>query len=183
MATFDYANKVIILDSPATSPVQNALDIYSEWKQDVQVSDNLKWLPAFGESVGGNQTTATQKISGYVFVRNDLGWRVRPAEEDGETIIEGDLFPFDPLTALYLPTVGDYTAIVRLQVSSKALVEETDASGLNPTESTILTEIYQRFGLDSNAKVTYTDNQISVGGIILTITNPDVNTTEVQRSP
>ena len=146
MATFDYPNKIITLDDPGVSPVQNAVRIYSEWKESQLLSDNTKFLPAFAESVGGNPVSATESISGYVFVRNDLGWRVKPFEADGETVIDGDLFPFDPLTPLYVSTVGNFNTIIRLQVSSKALVQETGVSGLTVQESQQLDDIHGQIG-------------------------------------
>lgn len=133
MATFDFPNKVIVL--AAATPTQNAVRIYSEWKEALLVSDNMKFDPAFGESVGGNPTNPPESIAGYVFVRNDLGWRVRPPEEDGDILLVGDLFPFDPLTPMFIPTIGAFTATIRQLVSSKALQTEVGTSGLTAEES------------------------------------------------
>jgi len=141
MATFDGPNKIITLLDPALSPTQSVPDIYSLWKEWVVVSDNAKYLPAFDLSVGGNDTNPPEKLDGYFFVRNDYGWRVRPFEANGVTTLAGNLFAFDTGTALYLSTVGTFTAFIIGSVSSKALAVETGVSGLTPTESTQLSDI------------------------------------------
>jgi len=141
MATFDGPNKIITLLDPGTNPTQSVPDIYSEWKQWSVLTDNLKYLPAFDLSVGGNDTNPPEKLDGYFFVRNDYGWRVRPFEANGVTTLAGNLFAFDTGTALYLSTIGTFTAFIIGSVSSKALAVETGVSGLTPTESTQLGDI------------------------------------------
>jgi hypothetical protein len=141
MATFDGPNKIITLGDPGISPTQSVPDIYSEWKTWSRLSDNLKWLPAFDLSVGGNDTNPPEKLDGYFFVRNDLGWRVKPFEATGVTTLAGNLFAFDTGTALYIATTGSFTAFIIGSVSSKALAVETGVSGLTPTESTQLGDI------------------------------------------
>lgn len=136
MATFDGPNLTITL--AAGTPIQNGIRVYSEWKEWVRQSDNAKFLPAFGESVGGNLTNPPESIAAYVFVRNDLGWRIRPPEETGEILLTGDLFPFDPNTAMFIPTIGTFNAFVRQLVSSKALQTEVGTSGLTAQESAAL---------------------------------------------
>lgn len=132
MATFDGVNQVITLD--AGTPIQNAIRVYSEWKEWV-LAGNANFLPAFGESVGGNLTNPPESIAAYVFVRNDIGWRIRPPEETGEILLTGDLFPFDPNTSLFIPTIGTFNAFVRQLVSSKALQTEVGTSGLTGAEA------------------------------------------------
>ena len=141
MATFDGPNKIITLLDPGTNPTQSVPDIYSLWKEWSLLSDNLKYLPAFDLSVGGNDTNPPEKLDGYFFVRNDYGWRVRPFEANGVTTLAGNLFAFDTGVALYLSTVGTFTAFIIGSVSSKALAVETGVSGLTPTESTQLGDI------------------------------------------
>jgi hypothetical protein len=142
MATFDGPNKIITLDDPAISPTQSVPDIYSEWKIWTKVSDNLKWLPAFDLSVGGNDTNPPEKLDGYYFVRNDYGWRVKPYEADGVTTLAGNLFAFDTGTGLFLTTTGAFTAMIIGSVSSKALAIETGVSGLTASEALQLNEMH-----------------------------------------
>ena len=146
MATIDGPNKVLTLNDPGLEPVQNAIRVYSEWKEWVRVSDNSKFLRAFDDSIGGNLTNPPEKISAYVFVRNDLGWRIRPFEANGDTLLEGDLFPFDPGLPLFIPTIGTYNTSIRQLVSSKALAVETGVSGLTAAESQQLNEVHGQIG-------------------------------------
>ena len=141
MATFDGPNKLITLLDPGVTPTQSVPDIYSLWKEWVRLSDNAKYLPAFDLSVGGNDTNPPEKLDGYFFVRNDLGWRVKPFEASGVTTLAGNLFAFDTGTALYLPTTGTFTAFIIGSVSSKALAVETGVSGLTGGESAQLASI------------------------------------------
>lgn len=55
-------------------------------------------------------------------------------------------------------------------------------SGLSPTEQTRLLELWQRLGLDPTENVTITDASIVVGGITITITQPNGSTTVTARS-
>lgn len=136
MATFDGPNMIITLN--AGQPVQNGIRVYSEWKEWVRLSDNAKFLPAFGESVGGNLTNPPESIAAYVFQRNDLGWRIKPPEEDGDILLTGDYFPFDPNTTMFLGTTGNFNTSIRQLVSSKALSVEVGTSGLTAPESAAL---------------------------------------------
>lgn len=99
-------------------------DIYSVWKQWATIQEaeyNLKYPPAF-DTTGGDQTTATEQIAAFYFLRNDLGWRIRAPEADGEVVIEGDLFPRDSTLPQFVNSVGTFNNIIRLLVSSKSLV-------------------------------------------------------------
>ena len=135
MATFDGPNKTITLLEPVANPIQPVPDVYSLWKAWSVLSDNLKFLPAFDNSVGGNDTNPPEKLDGYFFVRNDYGWRVRPFEGDGVTTLPGNMFAFDTATVLFLPTIGNFNTLIIASPSSKALAVETGVSGLTPTES------------------------------------------------
>jgi hypothetical protein len=83
--------------------------------------------------------------------------------------------------------IFDEGVINRNQVSiiptnSAGLQIVSTGSGLTPTEQTRLLELWQRLGLDTAEDVTYTDTGIVVGGITLTISQPDGNTTVVERT-
>lgn len=106
---FDGATKTITVehDGPVTAVTAQAM--YAAWK-DWVAAGNAQYQPAFGESVGGNPLSAVQSLAGYFFVRNDLGWRIKP--EDGHTfqvVLSGDLYPTDPdtvTTPWLLPSAG-----------------------------------------------------------------------------
>jgi hypothetical protein len=122
-ATFDGVNQYIQLPSLGTFDAQ--ANLYSAWKEWFSQSDNAKYPPAF-DTTGGDAVGGGQEIAPYFFCRNDLGWRIRMPESDGEIFIIGNLFPRDPVTPLFLQASG-YDAFLRLEVSTRAVVV-TDAS-------------------------------------------------------
>jgi hypothetical protein len=117
--TFDGPNLRIILDEVADYDAQN--DIYEPWKDWARLSDNAKYPIAF-DSTGGDPTSGGQTIAPYYFLRNDRGWRIRPPEADGEIDIVGNLFPRDDTLPSTVTTLGDYTMLLRMQISPQALV-------------------------------------------------------------
>jgi len=118
--TFDGPNLKIIL--PTVGEYAAELDFYSKWKEWVLLSDNSKYPPAF-DTTGGDTISATTKVAPYFFLRNDLGWRIQAPEQTGEIIIEGNLFPRDANTKMFLAPTGSYTVTFRQIVSSRATVE------------------------------------------------------------
>jgi len=184
--TFDGVNKFINLDEV------NAVTagyIYSEWKGFVKFSDNAKYLPAFsvsgGEPVGSNQT-----IAPYFFVRNDLGWRVRMPEQDGEIILSGNLFPTDPDSALFVQRTG-YFAFLRLEVSTRAVVISvpTAVPALTIAETALLSgietrtdEVHTRLGLNTTKPLTNkADGGIEATGINITATSVGNNVIQTRQ--
>jgi hypothetical protein len=117
--------------------VYDAADLYSLWKDWVHQAGNAGYPPAF-ETVGGDPVGGGQAVAPYYFIRNDLGWMIRSPEADGIVTITGNLFPRDPDLAYLLPPLGDYTVLVKQQVSTQAIVVETGISGLTSEESTKL---------------------------------------------
>lgn len=153
---FDFTNLIISGKVSGTFQAEN--DLYSDWKE-IVIADSTGQAagapPAFlesnarvaggraGGSVGGNPIGGSQQIAPYFFLNNIDGWRLRPPEEDGETSIEGNLFPLDPDTPFVIPTVGTFTQLLRLVVSPQAIVDTVDA-GLTVEESLQLTRIHDQ---------------------------------------
>jgi len=134
VATFDGPNLIIQLPSIVTYDVQR--DFYSAWKQWAALSDNLKYLPAF-DTTGGDVISEGQTIAPYFFCRNDLGWRIRMPESDGEIPVEGNLFARQSTIPLFEQAAG-FDAFLRLEVSSRAVVIQTGISGLTAAESALI---------------------------------------------
>lgn len=107
MPTFDGANLVITLDSGVES-VDAENDLYSEWKEWVLLSDNSKYPPAF-RAIGGDPLAPGLDAAPYFFLRNDLGWRIKPPEEDITIYIDGNLVPEDSSLPMLIPTAGNFT--------------------------------------------------------------------------
>ena len=80
--SFDGANLIITLHAGGavhTVDVQN--DLYSDWKEWMLLADNRKYPPAF-RATGGDELVPGLNAGSYYFLQNQLGWRLRPAEED-----------------------------------------------------------------------------------------------------
>ena len=127
---FDGPGKVITVgyDGPITT--LTAVDIYSRWK-DWVAAGNAQHLPAFADSVGGNDLGGGVALGQYVFLRNDLGWRITGAAEDYEARIAGDLYPTDPNAAMFAPVAGQ-TVLFTVQRSIGSSTVST-GGGADPT--------------------------------------------------
>ncbi len=135
--SFDGQNLKVQLSGSGSYDTQS--DIYSAWKEWAATSDNAKYPPAF-DTTGGDATGGGQSIAPYFFLRNDLGWKVRAPEQDGEVTVQGNLFPRDPTLATFEQATG-FDAFIRLEVSTRAIVVEVGTSGLTAEESAALGEI------------------------------------------
>lgn len=123
---FDGVNKIISL--PNTGSYDTEIDLYSEWKEWMALSDNAKFLPAF-DTTGGDDIGTGQEIAPYFFLRTDLGWRIQAPEQDGDVVIQGNLFPRVSGQSLFLPPLGDYTVLITQSLSAKAVVLNLDQLG------------------------------------------------------
>ena len=116
------------------------IELYSDWKEWKKIGDNAKYPKAF-DTTGGDDTGGGQFIAPYFFLRNDLGWRLTAPEEDGEVIIQGNLFARVPSLPSFLPPAGDYTVLILQKLSTQAIVVETGVSGLTPEEAAYLARL------------------------------------------
>jgi hypothetical protein len=169
---FDFTNLIISGKTVGEFDVEN--DIYSDWKE--LVSGSVTGLeasapPAFlesndgvvraGGSIGGNALGGGQQIAPYFFMNNIDGWRFRSAEADGETVLNGNLFPLDPDGAsLFIPTVGAFTSIIKLVVSPQSIVTIAEGTGLTAAESLALKEIHALVAGD--AEVSLDDQTVTI---------------------
>lgn len=131
MVSFDGVNKLIIADSGTTSI--NVKELYSMWKEWVQVDDNLKYEIAF-TVVGGNPTTGNNIITPYFFLSND--WKIRPQEANHTLVIDGILITDDGSDA-FTDTIGTYRVGINqiVPIYTESVVIETGTSGLTEDES------------------------------------------------
>lgn len=165
--TFDGANLHVNIPNTGSFDVQE--NFYSAWKEWIALSDNAKYPPVF-DTTGGDDVGSGQKIAPYFFCRNDLGWRIKMPEQDGEIIVSGNLFPRSPSTTLFEQTSG-FDAFLRLEVSTRAVVIERDTSGLTTEESSKLDEIHKIHGLSSGNDLTVTRTARTVGDVSQVITS------------
>jgi len=125
-ATFDGVNLLIQLPAGQTE-IQVERELYSAWKEWVKTSDNPKYALAM-RTVAGDPISGTQDIAPAFFVRNDLGWRIQPPDEDIEITFVGNLYAEDQATAL-VTAQATRTAVLFFDRSANALVANVGAHG------------------------------------------------------
>lgn len=119
---FDGPNKQIVLDAVTTS--YTAVDIYSRWKDWVS-TNNAQYLEAFG-SVGGDPLGGGQVAPAYIFVRNDLGWRIKRPEASINVIIAGNIVAADPNIALLTGPNGAFSPTITITRSETSTFSATE---------------------------------------------------------
>lgn len=128
--TFDGANLQVLLPNIGTFDAEE--NLYSAWKEWVSQSDNAKYPPAF-DTTGGDNVGGGQVIAPYFFCRNDLGWRIKMPNENGEIVLSGNLFPRDARLPLFEQTIG-FDAFLRQEVSTRAVVVKVEGA-LSPSQA------------------------------------------------
>ncbi|MEO2054745.1 MAG: hypothetical protein ABGX83_05540 [Nitrospira sp.] len=111
MPTFDGTNQLIILDAGVTT-VDVEQDLYSAWKAWFKTPGNAKFPLAFRGSVAGDPLSLVLDIGGYFFLQNQLGWRIRPAEENATITFTGNLIAQNQALPIFVPTLGAFTVFV-----------------------------------------------------------------------
>ncbi len=180
-ATFDGTNLIITLPGTAGAgalTIDVGTELYSDWKEWFAISDNSKYPIAFN-TVGGEDLTPGIKSGAYFFIRNDLGWRIRPAEEDATYTFVGNLAPQDSTIPILLPTVGNFRVLV---------------NGLQPITQNVegliiigkrLGEVYKRMGLDVadpwNVNITNGEEYTDSRDIEVAITGDGINSSRHVR--
>src|SRR3990170_5142002 len=104
-------------------PLRVKEDIYSDLKEMWVADENGEGRFTFPlRTTGGDDISDTLKVGAYFFLRNDLGWRIRPHSPDGaavhEVTIFGNLYPEDSDLPLFVPMIGSGTVLVRVETSS-----------------------------------------------------------------
>ncbi len=135
--TFDGVSKLIIVNYGETA-LNVKTDIYSAWKNWVQIDDNAKYLSAL-RVVGGDPTVGANAVAPYFFLTN--GWKIRPYEGNHTLNITGNLFIDDPITYgsnVTVPTISYYQVLVNMATTSDATIV-AGAGALNSSDISTLT--------------------------------------------
>ena len=152
-ASYDPVTKIISLtETPLTgeSTVDVQIDLYSDAKEDWLAEEDLSrftfpWTSIGGQSIGGG------KLAGQLFfLRNDLGWRIRPFAADHQPLLEGNLFATDTDQDLFTPTTGEHSVLM-LNTRSN-LATTVGLSGMTAIESSSLSNIEK---IMRNRTITY----------------------------
>lgn len=136
--SFDGATKTATLSSGTT--VLDVADLYSRWKDWVELGDNSKWPAAFA-TVGGETVDAGAGTSVplYAFLLN--GWRVRPQEADHTLAVTNGILLVAEGGDPFLDTLGDFVVRVNYQQPVQAI---TVGGTGDPLESDVETGITLR---------------------------------------
>jgi len=154
--SIDGSSLLITLESGVTEV--NVADIYSDWKRWVIQGDNAKYLPAF-RTVGGDPLTSIIDAGAYYFLRNDLGWRIKPPEEDITIYTAGNLAAQDTGLPVFVPTTGEYTAAIL---------------GLQPVTQGVTPVMASQLAFGSFAGGVWVDQSSSLSGTGLTETGEPI---------
>lgn len=108
--TFDGINKLIIVDNLITE-LDVRTDLYSDWKEWILQSDNIKYLPALS-AIGGDLISTGVYVGTTYFLEN--GWRIRPYEGNHQLTIVGNLYTRESGQSPVIPTIGSYNVLVSM---------------------------------------------------------------------
>ncbi len=120
--TFDGDNKIIIVNTGETS-ISVDTDIYSDWKNWVLQSDNIKY-PIALSAIGGDPIGGARYLGSTFFLEN--GWKLRPYEGNHTLTVSGNLYTRDG-SSPFIQTVGSYNVLISMQVSN--LIDTVSTSG------------------------------------------------------
>ena len=136
VVTFSGPDKVITAIDTGGDHVIPVDEIYSEWKEWVQASDNAKFEQAFAV-VGGDPITATESLGSTFFLEN--GWRIRPAERSHKITLVGNIFTREEGQSVFTPTLGTFNVSEEVRVSSLVSTVATGGGGgLTASQETAL---------------------------------------------
>lgn len=112
--TFDGTNRIIQIAEGVTE-LNIEVDVYSDWKEWSRLDDNVKFLAAFDESIGGENLSDQRKLGGTYFLAN--GWRIRTWEGDHTLSVDGNIYTIEgdsPFTS----TKEKHTILIQLRTSN-----------------------------------------------------------------
>jgi hypothetical protein len=182
MPTFNGETLIVTLDSGVTS-VDAQDDLYEDWKDWLLTAPVNRGYPKLFDISSSQEVDAVKGLesAAYFFLRNDLGWRLRPPEEDINIYFTGNLIPRDSTIDMMVPTVGAYTVLIQgFQPIAQAI---TVGSGLSVGEQAKLDDLHKLQGLDASNPMTVTAASRVAGAVSQTITGDGETTTTVTRDP
>ena len=111
--TFDGDNKLILVNRGVTS-LDIKVDVYSDWKEWMQLRTHTKFEAAL-RTVGGDPTIGGQFLGDTYFLIN--GWRFRTWEDNRNLALNGNIF-VDGVGTLFVPTIRPWTIQTSLERSN-----------------------------------------------------------------
>jgi len=133
-AIADPVTRIIqLLDAPVggLSDISVPYDLYSRLKDDWHSTPNLRKLHFCFSTEGGTTVTPVKKSGAYFFLRNDLGWRLRPYDANQELTIDGMLYPSDISIPMILTPAGRTIIIFNERSNlAQSVQAETDSAAV-----------------------------------------------------
>jgi hypothetical protein len=121
--TFDGINKKIYV-APSVSSISVKADIYSSWKEWMQLYDNSKFLPAI-RTIGGDNVGSGQYAGDIYFLVN--GWQI---VLDHLVEVQGTLYHDDAISPYVIQSGGGVISTV----SNLSYTTEVPAQGLTAAQ-------------------------------------------------
>jgi len=116
--TVDLANKRLVVKAGVTS-LDSEVDLYSDLKEDWIANANGELGFEFPfRTIGGDPIGGGLEAGAFFFLRNDLGWRLRPDEANHELLVAGNLYGESATLPLFVPTLNGSTVAIELERSS-----------------------------------------------------------------
>jgi hypothetical protein len=112
--TFDGDNKLILVN-PGVTELNVEQDIYSDWKEWIELYDYMKYEAAC-RNVGGDPINDQgDKLGATFFLIN--GWKIRTWEGDHNLNVVGNFYSDDGLSP-FLPTLSTWNILITSTVSN-----------------------------------------------------------------
>ncbi len=130
VVTIDGPNKLLIEISGPGDNTLDIVDIYSDWKVWAAQASNAAFQQAF-TPIGGDPITQTLNLGTTFFLEN--GWRIRPAEENHQLVVEGNLYTRDG-GAAFVNTVGAFNVNTSIRLTANVFVASGGGGGASASE-------------------------------------------------
>jgi hypothetical protein len=117
--TFDGTYRIIYVNEGETE-LDVQIDLYSNWKEWVQVRDHAKYAQAF-TAIGGQPISDIQSVGITYFLEN--GWRIQPWPGDYILTIDGNLYTREAGENPIIPVSGVSTALTRSNLVDLIIAE------------------------------------------------------------
>ncbi len=140
--TFNGIQKLIIIDTGVTE-IDVKVDLYSDWKEWVILSDNTKY-PIALSAIGGDPLPGGKFLGSTFFLEN--GWKIRPYEGDHTLTLSGNLYSRDG-SDVTVHTLGSYNVAINLSTSN--LVDTISTSGSTITANEVAEAVWDRMAVSS----------------------------------
>jgi hypothetical protein len=162
--TFDGENKLILINNGETS-IDVGVDIYSNWKEWVQIYDYSKFPTAISV-IGGEPIGAGEYVGATYFLEN--GWRIKPWEGDHNLTLDGNIYTRESGQSPYVNTDGRWKINITNKVSTivRQVEIQSSSTGSTPTADEIAAAVWNKLIPASPNTGSYGEH---VSGRLLTI--------------